>query len=114
MKFHSGQAKSLRTKISNRIFEFMVNEMSIVLTKQNFTTVKTYLATGKFKDPNHVIETALILLQEHEEKVAYMKEAIRVGEESGIAEDFSFDKFIDEMKAEKVLIQVSSYYLQRI
>ncbi len=78
----------------------MENIATISLSPENVAEVNDLLAAGQYEDPNEVIKAGLILLREHQKKVAEMKEAIRLGEESGIDKNFNFDQFRKEMREE--------------
>ena len=69
----------------------MLDTTTISLSEQSNAVVKEQLATGKYFNPNEVIEAGLILLRE-KQKMIELKEAIEEGIESGVSEDFSFEK----------------------
>ena len=79
------------------IFEAMDSTGTISLSEQNFTAVNEQLASGKFVDPNEVIEAGLSLLQE-KQKIDALKKAIKEGVDSGISQDFSFEKHREKMR----------------
>lgn len=81
----------------NAIFELMETVSKISLSEQNAAVVNEQLASGKFGDPNDMIEAGLNLLQE-KQKIAALKEAIQEGIDSGIAEGFTFEKHREKMR----------------
>ncbi|MBP6611649.1 MAG: type II toxin-antitoxin system ParD family antitoxin [Paludibacter sp.] len=46
------------------------------------------ISQGRFKNASEVVRAGLRLLEEEENRILTLREAIRVGEESGIASDF--------------------------
>ena len=51
------------------------------------------MATGNFINANEVIEQGLALLEKEEKQIKVLREAIRAGEKSGVAEDFNLETF---------------------
>lgn len=68
----------------------------VELTPELDTFIRSKVETGMYADPGEVIRAALRLLardeQEQEEKVAALKDAVRAGISSGMAEPGSFDR----------------------
>ncbi len=66
---------------------------------ENF--VKNRITEGRYKNASEVIRAGLRLLEERENKVQALKNAIQEGIDSGINEDFDADIFLSELKARK-------------
>tara|TARA_R110002020_G_scaffold117986_1_gene269720 strand:+ start:134240 stop:134491 length:252 start_codon:yes stop_codon:yes gene_type:complete len=56
---------------------------------------------GRFKNVGEVIRPGLRLLEEEESKVIALKNAIREGIDSGIADDFDPKQHLESLKAKK-------------
>ena len=65
--------------------------------------VQNSLITGRYKNASEVIRAGLRLLEEEENKIIALKNAIQEGVESGIAVDFNPNKHLNELKAKKEL-----------
>ena len=65
--------------------------------------VQSSLITGRYKNVSEVIRAGLRLLEEEENKIIALKNAIQEGVESGIAIDFNPKKHLKELKAKKEL-----------
>ena len=63
--------------------------------------VQGSITTGRYNNASEVIRAGLRLLEEEENKVIALKEAIREGLESGIAYDFNSAKFLEQLKTRK-------------
>ncbi len=63
--------------------------------------VQGRITTGRYNNASEVIRAGLRLLEEEENKVIVLKEAIREGLESGIVCDFNPDKFLEQLKTRK-------------
>ncbi|MBA5630177.1 type II toxin-antitoxin system ParD family antitoxin [Moheibacter lacus] len=59
------------------------------------------IAQGRFKNASEVIRAGLRLLEEEENKIRALKNAIQEGLESGVAENFDPKKHLEELKAKK-------------
>jgi antitoxin ParD1/3/4 len=66
---------------------------------ENF--VDNRVSEGRFKNASEVIRAGLRLLESEENKVIILKNAIKEGIESGIAENFNPKKHLESLKAEK-------------
>ena len=63
--------------------------------------VDNRVSEGRFKNASEVIRAGLRLLESEENKVIILKNAIKEGIESGIAENFHPKKHLESLKAEK-------------
>lgn len=66
---------------------------------ENFVDSK--VSEGRFSSASEVIRAGLRLLEEEENKVLALKNAIQDGIESGIAKDFDPQKHLESLKAKK-------------
>ena len=67
---------------------------------ENF--VDSRVSEGRYKNASEVIRAGLRLLEEREEKIIALKNAINEGLESGIAIDFDAKKHLKFLKANKI------------
>lgn len=63
---------------------------------ENF--VETKVTQGRYKNASEVIRAGLRLLEEEENKIEILKNAIQEGIESGIAKDFDPKKHLETLK----------------
>lgn len=63
--------------------------------------VNNQISKGKYKNVNEVIEAGLRLLENEENKVIALRNAIQEGIDSGIAHDFDPEKHLLELKARR-------------
>ncbi|MBX9049616.1 type II toxin-antitoxin system ParD family antitoxin [Bacteroides thetaiotaomicron] len=63
--------------------------------------VETKITQGRYKNASEVIRAGLRLLEEDESRIAALKNAIAMGEESGVAVDFDPSKHLETLKAGK-------------
>lgn len=63
--------------------------------------VQSQVSVGRYKNVSEVIRAGLRLLENEENKVIALKNAIQEGIESGIAHDFDPKKHLEELKAKK-------------
>jgi antitoxin ParD1/3/4 len=77
----------------------MSRNTSVVIGKQHDKFIKTQIRRGRFGSASEAVRAGLSLLEEHELKVERLRQAIIEGEESGPAEPFDMNEFIEEMKA---------------
>lgn len=56
------------------------------------------IADGSYKDTEEIISAGLRLIEKKEDKINALRNAIREGEESGIAKDFDADSYLALLK----------------
>ena len=61
--------------------------------------VDDIISQGRFKNASEVIRAGLRLLEEEENKLQFLKNAIKEGVESGIAKDFESENNLASLKA---------------
>ena len=61
--------------------------------------VDSKITQGRYKNASEVIRAGLRLLEEEENKIQILKNAIQEGIESGIAKDFNPKKHLESLKA---------------
>jgi antitoxin ParD1/3/4 len=66
---------------------------------ENF--VENSISEGRYKNASEVIRAGLRLLEEEENKIKALKNAIQEGMDSGIAENFDPKKHLKSLKADK-------------
>lgn len=66
---------------------------------ENFVDNK--VTEGRFNSASEVIRAGLRLLEEEENKILALKNAIQEGMESGIAKGFDPQKYLESLKAKK-------------
>jgi len=79
----------------------MGRSTSISLGNYFESFVKSQITEGRYKNASEVIRAGLRLLEERENKVQTLKNAIQEGIDSGINENFDADEFLKELKARK-------------
>lgn len=63
--------------------------------------IQTSILSGRYNNASEVVRSGLRLLEDQEQKMAALRHAIKEGMDSGIAEDFDPDAYLEEMKARK-------------
>ena len=79
----------------------MNRNTSISLGEYFDTFVRSRINLGRFNNASEVIRAGLRLLEEEENKVTALRNALREGIESGIAHDFNPEKHLLELKAKR-------------
>jgi len=74
----------------------MSRSTSVRLDEHFQTFIATQLREGRYRSANAVIRAGLALLV-HQTKLAALRAALIEGEESGFAQEFDFEAFIEEM-----------------
>ncbi len=54
------------------------------------------VASGAYGSVSEVVRAGVRMMAEREARIEALREAVRVGEESGPARPFDFDKFVEE------------------
>ena len=78
----------------------MSKNPSVTLGNHFEDFVQNRISAGRYKNASEVIRAGLRLLEEEEDKVAALKQAIQEGIDSGITEDFEPEQFLKELKAQ--------------
>ena len=84
-------------------------ETSVVMSKNTSITlgnhfedfVQSRISAGRYKNASEVIRAGLRLLEEEEDKVVALKQAIQEGIDSGFVEDFDPDQYLQHLKAQR-------------
>ena len=63
--------------------------------------VSSQVNVGRYKNVSEVIRAGLRMLEDEESKILALRNAIQVGIDSGIANDFDADKHLQELKARR-------------
>lgn len=63
--------------------------------------IQSNLTTGRYKNTSEMIRAGLRLLEEEENKIISLKNAIQEGISSGIAQNFDPELHLQELKAKK-------------
>ncbi|WP_316825169.1 type II toxin-antitoxin system ParD family antitoxin [Pedobacter miscanthi] len=66
---------------------------------ENF--VDERISEGRFKNASEVIRAGLRLLEDEENKIKILREALQVGLDSGMVKDFDPKKHLEMLKAKK-------------
>lgn len=65
--------------------------------------VQSHLNTGRYKNASEMIRAGLRLLEEEENRIISLRNAIQEGVESGIANNFNPELHLEDLKAKKEL-----------
>ncbi len=76
----------------------MAQNTSVALGNYFEEFIRSTISEGRYKNASEVIRAGLRLLEERENKVKALRDAIQEGIDSGIAEDFDPDNFLKELK----------------
>lgn len=79
----------------------MSRNTSISLGNYFDSFIQNRISEGRFKNASEVVRAGLRLLEEEENKVIALREAIRDGIDSGIANDFDPKSHLEKLKADK-------------
>ena len=90
-------------------YQFLVNlntyqtmkNTSISLGNYFDQFVQTQVSAGRYKNVSEVIRAGLRMLENEENKVIALRNAIQEGLNSPLVEDFDFDENLKKLKAEK-------------
>lgn len=81
----------------------MNRNTSISLGSYFDSFIQNRISEGRFKNASEVVRAGLRLLEEEENKIIALREAIREGMDSGIANDFDPKSHLEKLKANKNL-----------
>ena len=79
----------------------MAQNTSISLGNHFDDFIKSKINKGRYKNVSEVVRAGLRLLEEHENKVQALKDAIQEGVDSGVAKDFNPDEFLNKLKSKR-------------
>jgi len=79
----------------------MSKNTSVTLGNHFEDFVKNRISAGRYKNASEVIRAGLRLLEEEEDKVTALRQAIQEGINSGIVEDFDPDLYLRQLKAQR-------------
>jgi len=79
----------------------MSKNTSILLGNYFDDFIKSRIAEGRYKNASEVVRAGLRLLEEEENKINALRNAIQEGIDSGIAHDFNPDTHLRNLKAKK-------------
>lgn len=81
----------------------MDRNTSISLGNYFIGFIKSKISEGRYKNASEVVRAGLRLLEEEENRIIALKNAIQDGIDSGIAHDFDPQKHLDGLKAKRKL-----------
>jgi len=81
----------------------MQRNTSISLGNYFDSFIQSKISEGRFKNASEVVRAGLRLLEEEENKIIALREAIQEGIDSGIAHDFDPKSHLEKLKANKNL-----------
>lgn len=79
----------------------MGRNTSISLGNHFESFVESTVKNGRFNNASEVVRAGLRLLEDEENKTISLRKAIQDGIDSGIAEDFEPELFLESLKARK-------------
>lgn len=79
----------------------MGKNTSISLGNHFETFVEKSISKGRFQNASEVIRAGLRMLEEEEDKVLLLKNAIQEGIDSGLAKDFDPKNHLESLQAKK-------------
>lgn len=78
----------------------MQKNTSITLTEHFEKFIASQIDSGQYASVSETVRAGLRLLEERQQKLAALRQALKEGEESGIAEDFNFDTLMQDIEDE--------------
>ena len=81
----------------------MNRNTSISLGSYFDSFIRSRISAGRFKNASEVVRAGLRLLEEEENRIIVLKEAIKEGLDSGVASDFNPQTHLQNLKAQKNL-----------
>ena len=82
-------------------FKAMGKNTSISLGNHFESFIENSINTGRFNNASEVVRAGLRLLENEENKIIALKNALQEGIDSGIVKDFDRNKFLETLKARK-------------
>jgi len=79
----------------------MRNNTSVSLGNYYENFVENKIEEGRYKNASEVIRAGLRLLEDEENKILALKNAIQKGLNSSIVENFDFDEHLTKLKSKK-------------
>ena len=79
----------------------MNKNTSITLGSYFDEFIQSILREGRYKNASEAIRAGLRLLEEEEQKIIALRQAIEEGVNSGVAKDFDPDKHLKKLKAKR-------------
>ena len=77
----------------------MAKNTSITLGQHFEKIIENSIASGRYASASEVIRAGLRKIDEEEQKIKILKEAIEAGEKSGYVKNFNPVKFLEKMHA---------------
>jgi antitoxin ParD1/3/4 len=84
-------------------FLIMNRNTSVSLGSYFDSFIQSRISAGRFKNASEFVRAGLRLLEEEENKIIVLKEAIKEGIDSGAASDFNPQNHLQNLKAQKNL-----------
>ena len=81
----------------------MSRNTSISIGDYFYNFIQNRISTGRFKNASEFVRAGLRLLEEEENRLFTLREAIKEGIESGVANNFNSESHLEELKAKKRL-----------
>lgn len=81
----------------------MSRNTSISIGEYFDSFIQNKISAGRYKNASEVVRAGLRLLEEEENRIIALREAIQEGTDSGIAHNFSPDIHLEGLKAKKKL-----------
>jgi len=78
----------------------MARNTSVTLGEHFERFIAKQLKAGRFESKSEVVRAGMQLLEEHERKVATLRQALVEGESSGAAQPFSMGDLLEEARKE--------------
>ena len=79
----------------------MSKNTSIMLTNYFDEFIQSRIKTGRYKNVSEVVRAGLRLLEDEENRINALRNAIQEGIDSGIAHDFNPKTHLENLKAKK-------------
>ncbi|RCW34512.1 type II toxin-antitoxin system ParD family antitoxin [Marinilabilia salmonicolor] len=81
----------------------MNKNTSISLGNYFDSFIQSRISAGRFKNASEVVRAGLRLLEEEENRIIVLKEAIKEGLDSGVVSDFDPQTHLQKLKAQRNL-----------